>query len=208
MKLLEFAPAPNPRRVRFFAAEKGIEIPGQHVDLANLEHFGDAFRSINPFSTVPTLVLDDGTAIAETMAICRYLEALQPEPALFGTTPVEQGLIEMWARRVELGVFSQIAQSFRHQHPGMAKREVPQVAQWGAANTQKAKASLETLNAHLAMSDYVAGSAFSVADITLWIACDFAARAKIEIPESLTALSAWRLKIDARPAVAAMNAGH
>ncbi len=205
MKLLETKIAPNPRRVRFFLAEKGIEVPGEEVDLGGMQHRQDEFLAINPFATVPVLVLDDGTAISETVAICRYFEETQPAPALMGTTPVEKATVEMWHRRVELTVFTQIAQSFRHLHPRMAAREVPQVAEWGEANKAKAPKTMEMFNNALSHGGFLAGEHFSIADIALWIALDFAKVAQLEIPETCGHLSAWKAKVDARPAVAILN---
>ena len=134
MKIIEQARAPNPRRVRIFLAEKGIPMTYEQVSLADMEHKTESFRSLNPFLSVPVLVLDDGTAVSESMAICRYFEEVQPEPRLMGETPLEKATIEMWARRMELELFYRVAQCFRHLHPAMAELEKPQIADWGNAN--------------------------------------------------------------------------
>jgi len=102
MKLYDGGRAPNPRRTRVFLAEKGIKVPLQQVDLGALEHMSAAYAAINPLKRVPALVLDDGTVITESISICRYFEALQPDPALFGRTALEIARIEMWNRRLEL----------------------------------------------------------------------------------------------------------
>src|SRR5277367_5500046 len=110
MRLYNSNLAPNPRRVRIFLAEKGVTIPRIEVDLAKLEHKTPEFSALNPFQTIPVLELDDGTRIAESIAICRYMEELWPEPNLFGLTPVEQGTIEMWQRQLEWRLLLPIAQ--------------------------------------------------------------------------------------------------
>src|SRR6478735_10385215 len=119
MKLYDVGRAPNPRRVRIFLAEKGIEIEKQQVDIGALEHKGPAYTAINPLQQVPTLVLDDGTVITESIAICRYFEALQPEPPLFGRGALEIARVEMWNRRLELHFLFPISHVFRNSHPAM-----------------------------------------------------------------------------------------
>ena len=138
MKLYNSNLAPNPRRVRIFLAEKGVEVPRVEVDLAKLEHKRPEFSALNPFETIPVLELDDGTRIAESIAICRYVEELQPEPNLFGRTALERALIEMWQRQLELRLLLPIAQVLRHSHPHMAEMENPQVPEWAAVNRPRA----------------------------------------------------------------------
>ncbi|QRG07533.1 glutathione S-transferase [Xanthobacter dioxanivorans] len=203
MKLYDAGRAPNPRRVRIFLAEKGISVPLEPVDLARMEHKSDAFTGINPRQRVPVLVLDDGTAIAETMAICRYFEALQPEPNLFGRTPVEQALVEMWQRRVELDLFFPVMTVLRHLNPGMAGMEVPQVPDWGEANKPKVLAALAFFNDALADRAYAAGERFSVADITLLVAVDFMRVIRTEVPASHTHLLRWHDVVSQRPSAKA-----
>ena len=124
MKLYNSKVAPNPRRVRIFLSEKGVSIPPVEVDLATLQHKTAEFSAINPFQVIPALELDDGTVIGESIAICRYIEELHPEPNLFGATPLERATVEMWQRRVEWHLLLPIAQVFRHTHPHMAKLEL------------------------------------------------------------------------------------
>ena len=138
MKLYNSNIAPNPRRVRIFLSEKGVSIPRIEVDLGKLEHKRPEFSARNPFETIPALELDDGTMIGESIAICRFIEELHPEPNLFGATALERALVEMWQRRLEWRLFLPIAQAFRHSHPRMAEMENPQVPGWGAANRPKA----------------------------------------------------------------------
>ncbi|MEP9351586.1 glutathione S-transferase [Xanthobacter sp. KR7-225] len=203
MKLYDSGRAPNPRRVRIFLAEKGVEVELVPVDLAKLEHKSAAFTRINPRQRVPALVLDDGTVICETMAICRYVEALKPEPNLFGATPIEQGLVEMWQRRVELELLYPIMFVVRHTNPGMAQVEVPQVPEWGEANRPKVMAYLEFLNTELADRAYIAGDRFTVADITAMVALDFMRVIKVEVPEGYDHLRRWKSVVSERPSAKA-----
>lgn len=191
MKIIDDPRAPNPRRVRIFLAEKGIQVPFEKIDLGRLEHRAEPFRRLNPFMGVPTLVLDDGTAISESMAICRYFEALQPEPALFGRTPLEQAAAEMWSRRVELNLYAAVANTFRHTHPAMVEREKPQVPAYGEVCRGKAQDLLRQLDEALAGRTFLAGEHFSVADITLLVTIDFMRLPKIERPAGLANLERW-----------------
>jgi glutathione S-transferase len=146
MKFYDGARAPNPRRVRVFLAEKGISVPTEQVDLGTLAHKSPAYTAVNPLQRVPALVLDDGTVLTESIAICRYFEALQPDPPLFGRAGLEAAVIEMWNRRVELHLYFPVSQVFRHLHPAMKELEVPQVAAWGEANRPRVLEFLSLLN--------------------------------------------------------------
>jgi glutathione S-transferase len=152
---------------------------------------------------VPVLILDDGTPIAETMAICRYFEETRPEPALFGTGARERATVEMWNRRMEFNLFWCVAQAFRHLHPAMAHLEVPQVGAWGEANKPKVLEVLQMMDRELAERPYIAGSAFSVADITALVAIDFMRVARIQRPPELTNLARWHGEVSARPSAKA-----
>ena len=123
MKLYDGGRAPNPRRVRIFLAEKGMSVPVERIDLAALEHKSAEFTALNPLQRVPVLVLDDGTVITESIAICRYFEGLRPEPPLFGRGALEEALVEMWNRRVELNLYQAVSAVFRHLHPSMKDME-------------------------------------------------------------------------------------
>ncbi|MFG1396839.1 glutathione S-transferase family protein [Roseixanthobacter pseudopolyaromaticivorans] len=199
MKLYQTTGAPNPRRVSIFLAEKGISVPTVEINLTKLEHWQDEFVKLHPRRRVPVLELDDGTVIAETIAICRYFEAVQPEPRLFGTSPTEQGVVEMWQRMVEIELLMAIQFAFRHLHPRMAEREQPQVKEWGEANKPKVRNFLNFLDGQLDGAPFVAGQNFSVADITAAVAMDFAVNARIEIPAELKNIARWRSEISARP---------
>lgn len=203
MKLYDSAFAPNPRRVRIFLAEKGISVPLVPVDLRALEHKGEAFRAINPQCQVPTLELDDGAVICESTAICRYFEAVQPEPNLFGRDALELAQVEMWTRRIEFGLYAAVGAVLRHLHPGMAQVEMPQVGAWGEANKPKVQAALEFLNEQLADRAFIAGSRFTYADIVAITTVDFMKMARLEMPENLDHLQRWRDVVSVRPSMSA-----
>lgn len=203
MKLYLSARAPNPRRVQFFLAEKGIEVPVEAVDLAGMEHMREPFLSLNPRRKVPVLVLDDGTVISESIAICRYFEAVQPEPNLFGRTPEEIARVEMWLRQVEFELWLPIQFAFRHLHPALAEREVPQVKEWGEANKPKVMDFLAYLDQQLASRSHVAVDRFTVADIAAVVAIDFMRAARLQVPEELVNVARWRAEVSARPAAKA-----
>ncbi|TFF25310.1 glutathione S-transferase [Jiella endophytica] len=203
MRLFDGGRAPNPRRTRIFLAEKGIEVPLEPVDMGKLEHRSDAMASRNPLRRLPVLELGDGTVITESIAICRYFEALHPEPPLFGSTPLEIATIEMWNRRLELGLYGAVAAAFRHTHPAMAEWEVPQVPAWGEANRAKAGDFLKIFDAHLADHRFAAGDEYSVADITGLVAIDFMKPARIELPAELVNVARWYGEVAARPSARA-----
>src|SRR5437660_8126676 len=156
MKLYDSGPAPNPRRVRIFLAEKGITVPAEQVDLAAQEQKSPAFTALNPLQRVPVLALDDGTVITESIAICRYFEALRPEPPLFGRGAKEAALVEMWNRRVELNLYGAVSAVFRHLHPAMKEME-NQVPEWGEANKPRALDFLAFLDRELKDRLFIAG---------------------------------------------------
>ena len=186
MKLYDGGRAPNPRRVRIFLAEKGVSVPTEQVDLGTLQHRTAGFAAINPMQRLPALVLDDGTAIAESIAICRYFEALYPDPPLFGRGALNCALVEMWNRRVEFHLFFPVATVFQHLHPAMKVMVDPQVPAWGEANKPRIFDFLKFLDGELAQRTHVAGEAFSVADITALVAVDFMKVSKLAVPDELT----------------------
>jgi glutathione S-transferase len=203
MRLYHSIHAPNARRVRMFMAEKGIEMELVPVDLAKLEHRSEAFSAVNPFQLVPVLELDDGSEIAESMAICRYLEELQPAPPLFGSTPRERAEVEMWQRLAEFQLLFTVAQVLRHTHPAMREMESPQVPEWAESNRAKALTAMRRFDAALAGRRFLAGDVFSVADITGLVALDFTRPARLPIPEDLSNLCRWRDEVAARPSAKA-----
>ena len=203
MKLYNSNLAPSPRRVRIFLAEKGVSIPLVEVDLAKLDHKTPEFSALNPFETIPILELDDGTRIAETIAICRYIEALWPEPNLFGVTALEQATIEMWQRQLEWRLLFPIAQVVRHSHPKMADMERPQIADWAEANRPRVLKAMAIVDEALRDRPFIAGDRFTVADITGLVALDFAKSARIVIPPEFVHLNRWRETLKTRPSAAA-----
>jgi glutathione S-transferase len=203
MKILQTKAAPNPRRVRIFLAEKGITVPFEEVDIMRGALKTPEFSAINRFQRVPVLVLDDGTAIAETIAICRYFEELKPLPALFGKGALGCATVEMWSRRMDLGLLLSVAQAFRHLHPAMASLEVPQVAAWGEANKPRALEILKIMDDELASRSFLAGDHYSIADITALVAVDFMKPARIERPSTLKHLARWYEEVSSRPSAAA-----
>ena len=197
MKLYDGGRAPNPRRVRIFFAEKGVPLPELvAVDIAKKEHRSEAFTKLNPAQRLPVLVLDDGTPIAETMAICRYVES--PHPALFGAEPREMALIEMWNRRVELGLFASVAAVFRHSHPSMAELE-DQVPEWAEANREHMDDHLLLIELQLAANPFLCGDRLTVADITAGIAIDFMKPARVALPEEFVQIRRWHDALSSRP---------
>ncbi len=203
MKIIDEARAPNPRRVRIFLAEKGISIPFEPLNLIKLEHKSEAVRRLNPFAQVPILVFDDGSTLSESVAICRYFEEIQAEPALFGHGAKQRAEVEMWSRRIELGLFQAVAHCFRHTHPAMAVMEQPQIAAWGEVNRGRVGEVLALIDEQLGGRAHVAGPDFSIADITLLVAVDFMKPAKIIRPTGLSNLERWYTAVSARPSAKA-----
>jgi glutathione S-transferase len=203
MKLYDGGRAPNPRRVRIFLAEKGIKVPLEPVDLGKLAHKSEAYTAVNPVQRVPALQLDDGTVIAESIAICRYFEAQQPEPPLFGVGAKDIAVVEMWERRMEFHLLGPISHVFRNLHPAMAAMEVPQVPAWAEANKPRVMDFLALLDRQLQDHRFVAGDRFSVADITALVAVDFMKPAKLAVPENLGNLKRWHAEVSARPSAQA-----
>ena len=203
MKLYDGGRAPNPRRMRIFLAEKGIEVPLVPIDMSAMEHKSELITALNPFQRLPILELDDGTVLTESVAISRYFEELQPEPPLFGRGALGKAQVEMWNRRVELNFMAAVTAAFRHTHPAMLEWEVPQVPEWGEANRPKALHYMKIMDDQLARNEFIAGSAFSIADITLLVAMDFIKPAKIQIPEELEHLRRWHVAVSSRPSARA-----
>jgi glutathione S-transferase len=203
MKLFDGGRAPNPRRVRVFLAEKGLEVPIVPIDMGALEHKSEAVTSRNPLQRLPVLELDDGTILTESVAICRYFEELHPQPALFGKGALGKALVEMWQRRMELNFMYAVQQAFRHTHAAMKEWEIPQISQWGEANRPKALDFLALLDRELGEREFVAGDDYSIADITGMIAVDFMKPARIAMPENLANVTRWYGTVSTRPSAKA-----
>jgi glutathione S-transferase len=203
VKLYDSPHAPNARRVRMFLAEKGVDVARVPVDLAKLEHKSAEYGDVNLFRTIPVLELDDGSRLSESIAICRYFEEQHPEPPLFGRTQRERAEVEMWQRLAELQLLMSVAMTFRHTHPAMREMENPQIPEWAEVNRGRALTAMRRFDAALAGRRFLAGEAFSVADITGLIAMDFTKPARIAVPEELGNLRRWRAEVAARPSAAA-----
>ncbi|HFC05166.1 MAG TPA: glutathione S-transferase [Rhizobiales bacterium] len=199
MLLYEDSRAPNPRRVRIFLAEKSIEIESRALDIMSMEHFAEEMTDLNPFARVPFLVLDDGQVISETIAICRYLEELNPEPNLFGKGALEVATIEMWQRRIELELFYTVAHAFRHSNAYMAKLEVPQVPDWADANFARLDGVLDKIDKELENREFIAGDRYTIADITALVAIDFMRIIKRRLTDQHPSLLRWHTQVSARP---------
>jgi glutathione S-transferase len=200
MKLYDSKMAPNPRRVRVFLAEKGIAVPTEQVDIMAMQHKTPDYAAINPLQRMPALMLDDGTVITESIAICRYFEAQQPQPPLFGTGAKGVALVEMWNRRCELNLLNSVGHVFRHSHPAMKALEVPQVAEWAEeANRPRVLEFLKLLDGELAKRPFIAGDSYTVADITALIAIDFMKVCRIAVPDDHTHVKRWHGEVSARP---------
>ncbi len=202
VRLYETFRAPNPRRVAIFLAEKALDIPREEVDIMAGQHREEPYVAFAGAPHVPALELDDGTVLTETIAICRYLEALWPEPNLMGRDPREAAEIEMWQRRMEFGLFNVIAQHVRHAVPAMAALE-DQCAEWGAATRGRIDRALEELDRRLRGRSFIAINRYSVADITAQVAIDFLRVPRIEVPEELEALQTWIRRVKSRPSAMA-----
>ncbi len=203
MKLYDSQRAPNPRRVRVFLAEKGITVPTEQIDIIAKEHLEGPFARVNPFGLLPALELDDGVIITESIAICRYFEAVQPAPALFGKSPLEIARVEMWNRLVEHEFFRHVANAFRHSHPAMKELEKPQISELAQTSRSRAVAFLEKLDPELGNRQFLAGDAFSVADITALVAVDFMKVSRLECPPAFANVLRWHRDVSARPSAQA-----
>ncbi len=201
MKLYDSKLAPNPRRVRVFLAEKGIDLPIEQVSIMEGEHKKPDYIKVSPLSQVPALELDDGRTITESMAICRYFEALHPDPPLFGRDPVEVATINMWQRRIELLWMGAVAMHFRHCHPAMAALENQNKA-WGEDNKKRVLKMMKFFDQQMDGKEFIAGD-FSVADISALCTIDFGFMARIEIPDDHKNLQAWHDRLSARPSAQA-----
>jgi glutathione S-transferase len=195
-------PAPNPRRVRIFLAEKGIDLPETPVDMRKREHKSPEHRARNSLGQVPTLELDDGTCISETVSICRYFEETQPDPPLFGTSAVEKALVDMWIRRIEFTVMSPVGNFWRHAHPFTAAL-LTQFKDFGESNRETYAGAQRWLDRELADRPFVAGEAYTMADICLLSTVDFATWIGLPLADEHASLKAWHARVSARPSAAA-----
>ena len=209
MKLYEFHHAPNPRRVRIFIAEKGLDVEMVQVDLPGREHFSPEFLQKNPLCDVPVLELDDGFCISQVSGICRYLEAAFPEPALYGRDAKEQGLVAMWDNYALQQGYLAATDAFRNSvemfkgRAILGKKGYEQIPELAERGKSRVKDFYENLDEFLASREFVAGSNFSIADITTLVTIDFSKSVNIQIDDSLTNLKNWYEKVSARPSMTA-----
>ncbi len=195
-------PAPNPRRVRIFLAEKGVDLPETLVNMMKREHKSEEFRAKNPMGQIPTLELDDGTCISETVSICRYLEDLYPGPAMFGTSPVERAVIDMWIRRIEFTVMMPVGQFWRHAHPRTAAL-LTQFKDFGESNRATYSGAQKFMDRELEGHDFVVGNSLTMADICLLTTVDFADWIGLPLEAEFQHLGAWHARMTARASASA-----
>jgi glutathione S-transferase len=209
MRLFDCSTAPSPRRVRFFAAEKNMELELVPVDLGSGQQFSADFRAVNPDCVVPALQLDNGACISEVVAICQYLEEIQPEPTLFGDTALERATAAMWNGKVEQQGLWAVADAYRnfsrgfkgHALPGPDKYE--QIPELVERSKSRVLSFFRTLESRLAQNEFLAGDRFTIADITAVVMVDFAARVKIVIDDDARNLQRWYASVSARPGASA-----
>jgi glutathione S-transferase len=210
MKLYGFSITPGPRRVRMFLAEKGIQVDIVDAVAADGVSLADWYIERYPHALTPMLELDDGTQIGEAMAICRYFEALQPDPPLMGADPKEKAIVEMWERRAYNEGMGAIEEVFRNSHPLMADRglpgtraAVPQIPALVERGMGRLRRFFDKLEHHLSANRYMAGERFSVADITTLCSLDFGRWCRLDIPEDCDAIRRWHTEVSARPSALA-----
>ena len=189
-------PAPNPRRVRLFLTAKGLEIPATNLSRMKREHKAADTLARNPRGQVPFLELDDGRIIAETVAICRYLDELHPEPPLFGTTPFERAEADMWIRRVETALGTPVSLVWQHGHP-MTAALVTQIPAMADQARLRANEAMTWFDGQLADREWLAGNRLTMADIVLLSIIDFGGFIGLGMPETLTNLLAWHARATA-----------
>ncbi|KQY27318.1 glutathione S-transferase [Caulobacter sp. Root487D2Y] len=203
MKLYDSRRAPNPRRVRWFMAEKGIEdIEIVDVDIFGGQHRTPEYLAKAGLPNVPALEMDNGQTITESVAICRYLESVYPEPNLFGRDACEAAVVEMWMRRAEMMVATPLMMLVRHTHPALAaiETQVPEIA---ASNKAIAEKGLKMLDRQLAQSEFIACDRLTMADILAATGLDFARMARFRPDPELVNVKRWLDGMMARPAAKA-----
>lgn len=203
MKLYDSRRAPNPRRVRWFLAEKGInDIEIVDVDLFTGQHKTPEYLKKAGVAQVPVLELDDGLSISESIAICRYLESRYPEPNLFGCTPEETAVIEQWMRRAEMYLATPLMMAVRHGHPALAALET-QSPDYAERNRADALKALNLFERQLSTHPFIAGDRFTIADIVAYIGLDFARMVKFVVPDECPHVQHWATQMKTRPAASA-----
>jgi len=201
MKLYnEDNPAPNPRKVRIFLAEKGISVPMERVRMMKREHKAPEFVKKNSLGQVPVLELDDGTCLSESLAICRYLEELNPDPALFGRNPLERAQTEMWIRRAEFRLWNPMGQVWINADPRTAAVNPNQFKDYGEHSKKIVANAMRWIDRELSDGrEFLVDSYYSMADIVLLCGVDFAKFVNMEMPDDAPHLKAWHARVSARP---------
>jgi glutathione S-transferase len=203
MKIYDFAFAPNPRRLRIFVAEKGLKIPVEQVDIFTGKNRTPEMLAKNPAGGLPVMELDDGSHLAESVAICRYLEGLHPEPNLMGKDSREQSFIEMWNRRVELNLLGAAGRAFQHTNE-LFKGRIKQLPEYGATQRETVADQFKWLDAQIGNKPFIAGDRFTIADITAEVAVDFGVQAAgVPMDPALKNLARWHQSVSSRPSAKA-----
>ncbi|MBX2884780.1 MAG: glutathione S-transferase family protein [Granulosicoccus sp.] len=206
MKLYNFDPAPASKRVRMFLLEKDLEISTVQLNVRNGDQFQEPYTTMNPFHCIPFLELDNGTVIAESVSICRYLEELNPHPSLFGTDAEERAIIDVWNRRLELDGYIPILHAFRNHNPNFAgkvlpgtRNELPQLPVIVTRGKETISVLLDRLDPELSRSEFVAGKRISVADITGYFTINMAKALDVEMEDRYPNVHRWHTELANRP---------
>ena len=196
-------PAPNPRRVRIFLAEKGVRVPVAPVSIMAGEHKASDYLAVNPYGQTPSLALDNGAVLTESVAICRYIEELHPEPALFGQGALNRAQVDMWTRRVELRLMNPLSMVWAHTHPFTARVVKPQYTEFGESQKPRVVAAMKEFDHALEGREWLDGERYTIADIVLLTTIDFADFVGMTMPDDLPSLRAWHERATARPSASA-----
>ena len=196
-------PAPNPRRVRIFLAEKQVRVPTTVVSIPAGEHKAAEYLAVNPYGQTPALVLDDGIVLTESIAICRYLEALHPSPPLFGEGALNEAQVDMWVRRVELRLMIPLSMVWAHTHPFTARVVKQQYTEFGESQRPRVLAAMREFDRALDGREWLDGERYTIADIVLLTTIDFATFVGVAMPDDVPNLAAWHERATARPSAQA-----
>jgi len=202
MKIYDFVGAPNPKKLRVYLAEKGLSIPSEQVNIMSGENRTPEFQKKNPLSGLPVLELDDGSHLTESLVIMNYLEDLHPSPSMVGSNPTERARVRELERICELGVLNQVGTIFQNTHPFMAGRmkQSPEAAENARG---RLATNLKVIDERIGNNPFVAGSKPSIADCTLYAACDFAEFAGVTIDPAFKNVARWRASFKERPSAQA-----
>ena len=212
MKLYDFGPAGSAKRVRMFLAEKKLDVPMVELNVREGEQYSEPYSSMNPFHCVPFLELDDGSVIAESVSICRYLDELHPEPSLFGHTPEQRATIDMWNRRIELDGYMPMLHAVRNQLPLFAGRVIPGTRsdlEQSPAVVERGQAMLHVLLGRIdpLITDrsFIAGETVSIADLTAWFTLNMADNMGMSLADNYPNMTRWYKEFSARDSVQAVS---